>query len=145
MSHQIRSICDDSAAQSVLTHLSFPASSSFSPLTHTNTNVKPDDYRFHFPRKKQVASHPPLNIVMYRSPVAWLSPTQPLCHGGAEEGSGLEEQPRRSGVGATPGARNVNWEDCFNKALIFADAGRGLAGGATQTGGQLTVRYCQQT
>lgn len=47
-------------------------------------------------------------------------------------------------VGAL-GARNVNWQDCFNKALIFADAGRGLAGGATQAGGQLTARYCQQT
>lgn len=65
--------------------------------------------------------------------------TQLLCHCRAEEGLGLEE-----GNGA-PGARNVNWEDCFNKALIFADAGRGLAGEAPQTGGQLTVRYCQQT
>lgn len=44
-----------------------------------------------------------------------------------------------------PRARNVNWEDCFNKVLISADAGRRLAGGATQTGGQLTVRFCQKT
>lgn len=44
-----------------------------------------------------------------------------------------------------PGAWNVNWEDCFNKVLIFANAGRGLACGATQTGGQLTARHCQQT
>lgn len=50
----------------------------------------------------------------------------------------------RASAGA-PGAWNVNWEDCFNKALIFANAGRGLAGGATQAGGQLTARYCQQT
>lgn len=53
-----------------------------------------------------------------------------------------------AGVGGSDGAPrawNVNWEDCFNKVLIFADAGRRLAGGATQTGGQLTVRYCQET
>lgn len=78
--------------------------------------------------------------------MAGPGPTQPLCQR-AEEGSDLEEQRRRSRgrAGGAPGAWNVNWEDCFNKALIFADAGRGLAGGATQTGGQLTVRYCQQT
>lgn len=53
------------------------------------------------------------------------------------------------GCDGAPGAWNVNWEDCFNKALIFANAGRGLAGGATQAGegegGQLAARYCQQT
>lgn len=53
-------------------------------------------------------------------------------------------RPTERAAGA-PRARNVNWEDCFNKALISADAGRGLAGGATHKGGQLTVRYCQQT
>lgn len=50
----------------------------------------------------------------------------------------------RGRADGAPGARNVNWEDCFNKALT-ADAGRGLAGGATQTGGQHTERLCQQT
>ncbi len=97
--------------------------------------------------EKQVGSHPPLSPVIIKGPVAGPGPTQLLCHCRAKEGSDLEEQWRRSRgrAGGAPGARNVNWEDCFNKALIFADAGRGLAGGATQTGGQLTVRYCQQT
>lgn len=45
----------------------------------------------------------------------------------------MEERVGGGGDGA-PGAWNVNWEDCFNKALIFANAGRGLAGGATQAG-----------
>lgn len=55
-----------------------------------------------------------------------------------------EGKAGRAAAGA-PGAWNVNWEDCFNKALIFANAGRGLACGATQAGGQLTARYRQQT
>lgn len=54
------------------------------------------------------------------------------------------EERGRAAAGA-PGTWNVNWEDCFNKALICANAGRGLASGATQAGGQLTARYCQQT
>lgn len=59
-----------------------------------------------------------------------LGYTQRLCQPGAEEGSDVE-----GWGGGAPGAWNVNWEDCFNKALIFANAGRGLAGGATQAGG----------
>lgn len=42
---------------------------------------------------------------------------------------------RAAAVGA-PGIWNVNWEDCFNKALIFANAGRGLAAGGGHTGGR---------
>lgn len=80
--------------------------------------------------------------------MAGLGPTQLLCHHRDEEGSDLEEErlTRSCSLGdGAPSARNVNWEDCFNKVLIFADAGRGLAAGATQTGGQLTARYCQKT
>lgn len=96
-------------------------------------------------KEKQVASHPPLSPFIFKGPVVYLGPTQLPCH--CIEGSNLEKQYRRStgSAGRAPGARNVNWEDCFNKALIFADAGRGLAGEATQMGGQLTVGYCQQT
>lgn len=95
-------------------------------------------------RKTSCLTTPSQSCHIHRSCPSY---TQRLCRCRAEEGSDLEEQWRRprGRAGGAPGARNVNWEDCFNKALIFADAGRGLAGGATQTGGQLTVRYCQQT
>lgn len=76
-----------------------------------------------------------------------LGPTHSLCHVVAATGSALEEQwnGSRGRASGASGARNVNWQDCFNKALILADAWRGLADGATQMRGQLTARYCQQT
>lgn len=46
-----------------------------------------------------------------------------------------EKGGRAAAVGA-PGTWNVNWEDCFNKAPIFANAGRGLAAGGGHTGGR---------
>lgn len=119
-------------------------------LTHKQTHAVEtrQPHRFQFLGYKNKLPHVPLlSPVVLRGPVAGPGHTQLLCHCGAEEGSDLEELWRRSRgrAAGAPGARNVNWEDCFNKALISADAGRGLAGGATQTGGQLTVRYCQQT
>lgn len=80
--------------------------------------------------------------------MAALDPAQLLCHNKNEEASDLKQRWMRSmggGLTGAPRPRNVNWEDCFNKVLICADAGRRLASEATQRGGQLTVRYCQKT
>lgn len=133
----------------VLTHLPVPVPSLFL-LQHTNKHTCRRQSHMDF-RVENKLLHILLPAQSYlKGLVGSLGHTQLLCHCRAEEGSYLEEQWRRSmgRAGGAPGARNVNWEDCFNKALIFADAGRGLrglAGGATQMGGQLTVRYCQQT
>lgn len=115
------------------------------PLTHnaqTNTPVKTTT-QICFLRKKSIClTSSSQSFHIHRSYPNHIQHPY-LC----TEGSDLEEEWRRprGRAGGGPEARNVNWGDCFNKALIFADAGRGLAGGATQTGGQLTVRYCQQT
>lgn len=96
----------------------------------------------------QLASHPFPQIPSYQQVLSesYTASLSLNSWGGIRSGETLEEArgaPARA-AGA-PGARNVNWQDCFNKALVFADAGRGLVRGATQAGGQLTVRYCQQT
>lgn len=163
MSHQIRTSCYDCTALtgdnsffyfcifpdlSLILFHSVKHSAQYTEdhaQKHTFKNSQP--HRFWFPRKKNKLPHIPLSFWSHTriSGPVW-GPTQCLCHLIAEKGLGLEEQWNRSRGRASgaPGARNVNWEDCFKKALIFADAGRGLADGATQMGGQLTVRYCQQ-
>lgn len=153
VSHQIRSICDGCATRLVLGHLSTPVSS-FSlphPLFHTRYT---DEHTYKHACKnktttqilipqeeKQVASHPLCSLVISEGPVAGLG----LHSFFVMLRRGQQWRRSRGRASGAPGARNVNWEDCFNKVLIFADAGSGLASGATQTGGQLTVRYCQQT
>lgn len=160
VSYQIRSSCDDCAtptgAKSFIHFCIFPLSTMFSfPLTHTlhstqmnmqtKAHLKKD---FGFPGRKTSCLTSPLSV-WFHSSIPWLvwGPTQSLCRLIAEKGSDLEEQwnGSRGRASGASGARNVNWEDCFNKTLIFADAGRGLADGATQMGGQFTVTYCQQT
>lgn len=61
--------------------------------------------------------------------------TQRLCRRRAKEGSDVEGGAAEAGEGP-PGAWNVNWEDCFNKALISANAWERVTPvhGATQAG-----------
>lgn len=54
----------------------------------------------------------------------------------AEPWRGQRREGGRAAAVGAPGTWNVNWEDCFNKALIFANAGRGLAAGGGHTGGR---------
>lgn len=127
MLHQIRRVCSNCGSVVGL----------FS--SHTNKHSSKNSHTDLFPlEENQCASHPLLSFVIFIGPIRVIYSILIFVE--------LRGQIWRSGGGGgCPEARNVNWGDCFNKALIFADAGRGLAGGATQTGGQLTVRYCQQT
>lgn len=86
--------------------------------------------------------------LLFKAVIAARGLTLLLCHNKKErkgvesEGAALEEVRGGRADGA-PRARNVNWQDCFNKVLILVDAGRRLACRATQSESQLAVRYCE--
>lgn len=136
VSHQIGSVCDACAVLTAdLPNSSCTVSSVSFLFPHTKTHAD-----LGFSGKKNKSPHIPLCSQSY-SEVSW--PVRFL------HSFFVIVEFRRGNVwrraNGAPGTRNVNWEDCFNKALISVDAGRGLAGGATQTAGQLTGRYCLQT